>query len=69
MIAEAGVILAQAQGAAEEAGLLLPLSLGAEGSCTVGGVVTNAGGSRTLRYGNTRELVLGGFITIDAGNN
>ncbi|MFG1420083.1 FAD-binding oxidoreductase [Roseixanthobacter liquoris] len=58
--ADAGVILADAQAAAEAAGLMLPLSLGSEGSCRLGGNVgTNAGGLSVLRYGMTRDLVLG----------
>ena len=58
--AEAGVVLARLQEAAREAGRLFPLSLGSEGSCTVGGNLgTNAGGTQVLRYGNTRELALG----------
>ncbi|MHA3737261.1 FAD-binding oxidoreductase [Pseudomonas sp. Eth.TT006] len=57
---EAGCILQHVQQAAEEAGRLFPLSLGAEGSCTIGGNLgTNAGGTAVLRYGNTRELTLG----------
>ncbi|WP_396270609.1 FAD-binding oxidoreductase [Ideonella sp.] len=60
MTVDAGVILAQAQAAAVEAGLLFPLSLAAEGSCTIGGnLATNAGGTQVLRYGNARELCLG----------
>ncbi len=60
MVAEAGVILKTAQDAAREAGALFPLSLSAEGSCTIGGVLsTNAGGNTTVRYGNARELMLG----------
>jgi FAD/FMN-containing dehydrogenase len=57
---EAGATLAAVQQAAADAGMLFPLSLAAEGSCTIGGnVSTNAGGIAVLRYGNTRELVLG----------
>lgn len=57
---DAGVILADAQAAAEKEGLMLPMSLGSEGSCRVGGNVgTNAGGLSVLRYGMTRDLVLG----------
>jgi len=57
---EAGVTLAAAQQAAVEAGLFFPLSLAAEGSCTIGGnLSTNAGGTAVLRFGNARELVLG----------
>jgi len=57
---EAGCVLAQVQQAAAEHGRLYPVSLGAEGSCQVGGnIATNAGGTGVLRYGNTRENVLG----------
>ena len=57
---EAGCILQSVQEAAEKAGLLFPLSLAAEGSCTIGGnLATNAGGTQVLRYGNTRDLCLG----------
>ncbi len=57
---DAGCVLQAAQQAAAEAGLLLPLSLAAEGSCTIGGnLATNAGGTQVLRYGNARELCLG----------
>lgn len=60
MIAEAGVVLAQAQQAASEAGLLFPLSLGSEGSCQIGGnLSSNAGGTAVLAYGNMRQLCLG----------
>jgi FAD/FMN-containing dehydrogenase len=57
---EAGCVLQNLQAAADAAGFLFPLSLGAEGSCTIGGNLgTNAGGTQVLRYGNTRELCLG----------
>jgi FAD/FMN-containing dehydrogenase len=57
---EAGCILQYVQNIACNAGRLFPLSLGAEGSCTIGGNLgTNAGGTAVLRYGNTRELTLG----------
>ncbi|MBI1331084.1 MAG: FAD-binding protein [Alphaproteobacteria bacterium] len=60
MVAEAGVILADAQRAAEQKQLLFPLSIAAEGSCTIGGnLSTNAGGVNVLRYGSARDLVLG----------
>ena len=60
MEAEAGVILKTAQDAAAEQGRLLPVSLAAEGSAMIGGIVaTNAGGLNVLRYGMTRSLVLG----------
>ncbi|TDM08425.1 MAG: hydroxyacid dehydrogenase [Ideonella sp. MAG2] len=58
--AEAGVTLQQLQDAAREAGRLFPLSLAAQGTCTIGGnLATNAGGVQVLRYGNARELCLG----------
>ena len=57
---EAGCILQAAQEAAQRAGYLLPLSLAAEGSCTLGGNLgTNAGGTQVVRYGNARDLCLG----------
>jgi len=65
---EAGVPLARVQQAAGEAGLLFPLSLAAEGSCTIGGnISTNAGGTAVLRFGNTRELVLGLEVVLADG--
>ena len=65
---EAGVILAEVQKRAEEAGRLFPLSLAAEGSCTIGGnLATNAGGTGVLRYGNTRELCLGLEVVTPQG--
>jgi FAD/FMN-containing dehydrogenase len=60
MTVDAGCILHDIQQAASEHGMLFPLSLAAEGSCTIGGnLSTNAGGTGVLRYGNTRELCLG----------
>ncbi|MDD5336297.1 MAG: FAD-binding oxidoreductase [Rhodoferax sp.] len=60
MTVEAGCILQNVQQRAEEAGLLFPLSLAAEGTCTIGGNLgCNAGGTQVLRYGNTRDLCLG----------
>jgi len=60
LTAEAGCVLQAVQQAARDAGLLFPLSLAAEGSCTIGGnLATNAGGTQVLRYGNARELCLG----------
>jgi FAD/FMN-containing dehydrogenase len=60
LTAEAGVILANVQQAAAESNRLFPLSLAAEHSATIGGLVsTNAGGVHVLRYGMMRELVLG----------
>jgi FAD/FMN-containing dehydrogenase len=60
MTVEAGCVLQSVQEAAAADGLLFPLSLAAEGSCTIGGnLATNAGGTQVLRYGNARELCLG----------
>lgn len=60
VVAEAGVILSNLHDAAAEAGRRFPLTLGARGSCTVGGLVaTNAGGTQVLRFGPMRSLVLG----------
>ena len=60
MICEAGVTLAEAQAAALAADRLFPLSLAAEGTCTIGGnVSTNAGGVTVIAYGNARDLVTG----------
>jgi FAD/FMN-containing dehydrogenase len=66
--AEAGCILKVAQDAAASAGRLLPISLAAEGSATIGGVVAaNAGGVNVLRYGMTRSLVLGLEVVLPDG--
>ncbi|MBA4177927.1 MAG: hydroxyacid dehydrogenase [Leptothrix sp. (in: Bacteria)] len=60
LTADAGCLLQALQQAAAQRGLLLPLSLAAEGSCTIGGnLATNAGGTQVLRWGNARELCLG----------
>ena len=60
MTVEAGCVLQVLQETAERAGFLFPLSLAAEGSCTIGGnLATNAGGTQVVRYGNARELCLG----------
>lgn len=68
MIVEAGVTLADAQSAAEEAGRFFPLSLASEGSCQVGGVLaTNAGGVGVLAYGNARALALGLEVVLADG--
>jgi len=68
MTVDAGVILQTIQQAADEADCLFPLSLGAEGSCQIGGnISTNAGGSGVLRYGNTRDLVLGLEVVLPDG--
>lgn len=66
--AEAGCILADIQHAAENVDRLFPLSLGAEGSCQIGGnISTNAGGTNMLRYGNARDLVLGLEVVLPDG--
>jgi FAD/FMN-containing dehydrogenase len=66
--AEAGCILADVQNAAAAADRLFPLSLGAEGTCQIGGnVSTNAGGINVVRYGNVRDLVLGLEIVLPNG--
>jgi FAD/FMN-containing dehydrogenase len=65
---EAGCILQTVQEAASAQGLLFPLSLAAEGSCTVGGnLATNAGGTQVLRFGNARELCLGLEVVTASG--
>jgi len=65
---EAGCVLQHLQEAALQAGFLFPLSLAAEGSCTIGGnLATNAGGTQVLRYGNARELCLGLEVVTAAG--
>jgi FAD/FMN-containing dehydrogenase len=68
MVAEAGVILVDLQKAAEKVERFFPLSLGAEGSCQIGGnIATNAGGLNVLRYGMTRDLVLGLEVVLPDG--
>ncbi|MEK8026030.1 FAD-binding oxidoreductase [Pseudaquabacterium rugosum] len=65
---DAGVTLLEVQAAAQAAGRLFPLSLAAEGSCTIGGnLATNAGGVQVLRHGNARELCLGLEVVTAAG--
>jgi len=65
---EAGVTLHAVQEAAAAAGLMFPLSLASEGSCTIGGnLSTNAGGTAVLRFGNTRELALGLEVVLADG--
>ena len=66
---EAGCVLQNVQRAADDAGLLFPLSLAAEGSCTIGGnLATNAGGTQVLRYGNARALCLGLEVVTASGD-
>jgi FAD/FMN-containing dehydrogenase len=68
MTVDAGCVLQAVQEAAAARGLLFPLSLAAEGSCTLGGnLATNAGGTQVLRYGNTRDLCLGLEVVTAAG--
>ena len=68
LTAEAGCVLQQVQEAAQAQGLLFPLSLAAEGSCTIGGnLATNAGGTQVLRFGNARELCLGLEVVTPRG--
>ena len=68
LIAEAGCILQTLQEAADAHGRLYPVTLGAEGSCQIGGnVSTNAGGTGVLKYGNTREQVLGLEVVLPDG--
>ena len=65
---EAGVTLHAVQEAAAAAGLMFPLSLASEGSCTIGGnLSTNAGGTAVLRFGNTRDLALGLEVVLADG--
>jgi FAD/FMN-containing dehydrogenase len=68
MTCEAGVVLQIAQQKASEVGRLFPLSLGAEGSCTIGGnLSTNAGGTTALAYGVAREMALGLEVVLADG--
>ena len=68
LTAEAGCILQTAQEAVAAQGLLFPLSLAAEGSCTLGGnLATNAGGTQVLRFGNARDLCLGLEVVTAGG--
>ena len=67
-IVDAGVILANLHNVVNENDLMFPLTFGARGSATIGGVLsTNAGGSNVLKYGNTRDLVLGVEIVLPNG--
>ena len=66
--ADAGCVLSDIQSAAAGVDLLFPLSLGAEGSCQIGGnIATNAGGVHVMRYGNCRDLVLGLEVVMPDG--
>ncbi|WFU39320.1 FAD-binding oxidoreductase [Bradyrhizobium sp. CB82] len=69
MVVDAGCVLATIQAAAAAADRLYPVSLGAEGSCQIGGnIATNAGGTGVLRYGNTRDNVLGLEVVLSDGS-
>lgn len=68
MTVDSGCVLQQVQQSAEQAGFLFPLSLGSQGSCTIGGnLSTNAGGTQVVRYGNARELCLGLEVVTASG--
>jgi FAD/FMN-containing dehydrogenase len=68
MTVEAGVVLKEIQDAADRHNRFFPLSLGAEGSCQIGGnISTNAGGVQVLRYGNTRAQILGLEVVLPDG--
>ena len=68
MTVEAGVVLKTVQDEAARHDRLFPLSLAAEGSCTIGGnLATNAGGVQVLHYGNARQLVLGLEVVTPTG--
>jgi FAD/FMN-containing dehydrogenase len=68
MTVRAGTSLETIQKAADECGLFFPLDLGSRGSCAIGGnLSTNAGGNRVIRYGMTRELVLGLEVVLPDG--
>ena len=65
---QAGVVLQTLQERLEPEGLIFPLDLGGRGSCTIGGnIATNAGGNRVIRYGMTRDLVLGLEVVLSDG--
>jgi FAD/FMN-containing dehydrogenase len=68
MTAEAGRGAEDGAGGAAGAGCLFPLSLGAEGTATIGGVLVHqCGGNTTVRYGNARELMLGSEVVLPDG--
>lgn len=68
VVAEAGCIVQNVQQAAADAGRLFPIQWGAQGTAQIGGMLgTNAGGIRTLRWGNARELVLGLEVVLPDG--
>ena len=68
-VAEAGVVLATLHEAADEVGMRFPLTLGARGSCTIGGLTsTNAGGTQVLKFGTMRSLVAGVEAVLPDGS-
>jgi FAD/FMN-containing dehydrogenase len=68
LVADAGLVLAEAQKAADDAGLMVALSLASQGTTTLGGLIsTNAGGVNVLRYGMMREQVLGLEVVLADG--
>jgi FAD/FMN-containing dehydrogenase len=68
-VAEAGVILATLHDATHEVGMRFPLTLGARGSCTIGGLTsTNAGGTQVLKFGTMRSLVAGVEAVLPDGS-
>lgn len=68
VVVQSGVVLQTLQETVAEQGLMFPLDLGARGSCTVGGnISTNAGGNRVIRYGMTRDMVLGLEVVLADG--
>lgn len=68
-VVESGCILSELKDAIAKMGMFFPLALGAQGSCQIGGnVSTNAGGVNVLRYGMTRELVLGLEVVLPDGS-
>lgn len=67
-IVDAGVVLSDIHEAADAEGLVFPLTFGAKGTALIGGCMsTNAGGSNVVRYGNTRDLVLGVEVVLPTG--
>ncbi|WP_316684295.1 FAD-binding oxidoreductase [Ralstonia holmesii] len=69
LVVDAGCTLSTVQEAARNVGRLFPLSLAAEGTCTIGGnLATNAGGTQVLRYGNARDLTLGLEVVTPEGD-
>ena len=68
-VAEAGVVLETLHGAANDVGMRFPLTLGARGSCTIGGLAsTNAGGTQVLKFGTMRALIAGVEAVLPDGS-